>query len=250
MIYFRLPDSLTRVRLRDFNLVWKLYDGYDWEHSRKEAQDALTRAKAQVKNGNVGGTSSSIGETSNISLETDNFVRTTFRNSDFDTTSQTASDVDNILDDHSDTSSQISSRLDSENISIREGKRPENSSRQSQLKLNRSKYSKLDIKLEKVNLDFDILPNDNLLAFKLLLLVRDIEILDNIKSSAWHKFLSHMRPDNDTSPRESKSNMIRIELNSVRPIPTDFSEELRLKVMIIYIYMQFIVNIMLMIIEL
>ncbi|CAG8708357.1 6789_t:CDS:2, partial [Funneliformis mosseae] len=89
--------------------------------------------------------------------------------------------------------------------------------------------SKIDIKLEKVNLEFDIFPDDNLLAFRLLLLVRDIEILDNIKTSAWNKFLSHMRPDNNTSPRESKSNMIRLELNSVRPTPTDVSEELRIK---------------------
>ncbi|CAG8685274.1 9957_t:CDS:2, partial [Funneliformis mosseae] len=43
--------------------------------------------------------------------------------------------------------------------------------------------SKIDIKLEKVNLEFDIFPDDNSLAFRLLLLVRDIEILDEIKTS-------------------------------------------------------------------
>jgi autophagy-related protein 2 len=233
---------LTRIRLRDFNLVWKLHDGYDWECSRKEAQDALARANAQSKNGNGGGTrtsSSSMGETSNSPLETDAnslseriFAGTTFRNLDFDTTSQTASEADYILDDHSDTASQVSSRFDSENTSIREGKRPEHLG-QSRPKLSRSRSSKLDIKLEKVNLEFDIFPDDNLLAFRLLLLVRDIEILDNIKTSAWNKFLSHMRPDNNISPRESKSNTIRIELNSVRPIPAA-SEELRLKVNLIY----------------
>ncbi|CAG8498680.1 19084_t:CDS:10 [Rhizophagus irregularis] len=224
-----IPNSLTRIKLRDFNLVWKLYDGYDWEQSKNEVMNAYARAKAH---GNVGGSGSLIGETSSNSLETDsNSLLERFlgsspfnKNSDFDVTSQTGSEVD-YIDDHSDTASQVSSRLGSENTNIREGKRPEHSSR----RLNRSKSSKLDIKLEKVNLDIDIFPNDNILAFRLLLLIRDVEILDNIKTSAWHKFLSHMRPDNDTSPRESKSNMVRIELNSVRPTPTDSLEELRLK---------------------
>ncbi|GBC00239.1 hypothetical protein RclHR1_00380007 [Rhizophagus clarus] len=228
-----LPNSLTKIKLRDFNLVWKLYDGYDWEQSKNEIMNASARAKAQVKNGNIGGAGSSVGETGSSSLETDsNSLFERFlgsspfnKSSDFDTTSQAGSEVDYIVDDHSDTASQVSSRLGSENTNIREGKRPEHSSR----RLNRSKSSKLDIKLEKVNLDIDIFPNDDLLAFRLLLLIRDIEILDNIKTSAWHKFLSHMRPDNDTSPRESKSNMVRIELNSVRPTPTDSLEELRLK---------------------
>ncbi|CAG8746013.1 13896_t:CDS:2, partial [Cetraspora pellucida] len=93
----------------------------------------------------------------------------------------------------------------------------------------RSRTSKLDIKFDKINLEFDLFPKDNLLASRLLLLIRDLEVLDNIKTSAWHKFLSHLRPDNDTNPRENKSNMVKIELTSVRPVPTDPAEELRLK---------------------
>jgi autophagy-related protein 2 len=238
---------LTRIKLRDFNLIWKLYDGYDWEQSKNEVMNAYARAKAQAKNGNVGGAGSSIGETSGSSLEADSnslferFLGSSpfIKNSDFDATSQTGSEVDYIVDDHSDTASQVSSRLGSENTNIREGKRPEHSSR----RLNRSKSSKLDIKLEKVNLDIDIFPNDDLLAFRMLLLIRDVEILDHIKTSAWHKFLSHMRPDNDTSPRESKSNMVRVELNSVRPTPTDSLEELRLKVNLFKFVKIFIIHI-------
>ncbi|CAI2167831.1 9475_t:CDS:10 [Funneliformis geosporum] len=197
-----LPKSLTRIRLRDFNLVCKLHDGYDWERSRKEALDSLKRANSQAKNVNVVETGtasgSSIGD--NPSLEENNIYshnyNAQFRNSDYDLTSE----VD-YTDDYSDTASQVSSRLDPDNTNIREGKRPEHSSRRSRPKLSRSSSSKIDIKLEKVNLEFDVFPDDNLLAFRLLLLVRDIEILDNIKTSAWNKFLSHMRPDNNTSPQ-------------------------------------------------
>ncbi|CAG8682495.1 8208_t:CDS:2 [Funneliformis caledonium] len=40
-----------------------------------------------------------------------------------------------------------------------------------------------------------------------------------------NKFLSHMHLENNTSP-QSKSNMIKVELNSVCSTPTDVSEEL------------------------
>ncbi|CAG8672576.1 3883_t:CDS:10 [Funneliformis caledonium] len=124
---------------------------------KKEALDSLARANSQAKNVNVVETGtasgSSIGET-----------------------------ID-YIDDYSDTASQVNSRLDPDNTNFREGKRSEHSNRRSRPKLSRSSSSKIDIKLEKVNLEFDIFPDDNLLAFRLLLLVRDIEILDEIKSS-------------------------------------------------------------------
>lgn len=46
---FRLSKSITRIRLRDFNITWKLHDGYDWERTRNEILDALAYAKVQAK---------------------------------------------------------------------------------------------------------------------------------------------------------------------------------------------------------
>ncbi|CAG8513464.1 3493_t:CDS:10, partial [Scutellospora calospora] len=229
-----LPNSVTRIRLRDFNIVWKLYDGYDWKHNRTKASEALNNAKNSAAATNLSGASA--GETrgpvdTELSSPFDRllFVGSPFKNPDHDGSSQLVSEFEYIADDHSDTSSQASSRVDSDNTSIRDGKRPEQKNRSSRPKFSRSKTSKLDIKFDKINLEFDLFPKDNLLAFRLLLLIKDLEILDNIKTSAWHKFLSHLRPDNDTNPRENKSNMVKIELNSVRPIPTDPAEEFRLK---------------------
>ncbi|CAG8532578.1 11151_t:CDS:10 [Dentiscutata erythropus] len=222
-----LPNSLTRIRLRDFNILWKLYDGFDWKQTRNQASEAFAHAKNS--------TSSSADETRNpMGPELSNpfdhllFVDSPFKNPDHNGLSQLASEFEYMTDDHSDTSSQAS-RVDSDNSSVRDGKRSEQKNRSSRPKFSRSKTSKLDIKFDKINLEFDLFPKDNLLASRLLLLIRDLEILDNIKTSAWHKFLSHLRPDNDTNPRENKSNMVKIELKSVRPVPTDPAEEYRLK---------------------
>ncbi|CAG8497159.1 7566_t:CDS:10 [Diversispora eburnea] len=224
-----ISKSLTRVRLRDFNITWKLYDGYDWEHTRNEVLDALAYAKALTNSNSnsAGGAGSSTNEI-NVPLDSEttnpfnrlSFMASSFRNSDYEGSSQ-ASEIDYSIDDQSDSASQESSRVE-------DGKRLEQQSRRHHSKLHRSKSSKLEIKLETMNMEFDMFPKDDLIAFRLLLLIRDLEILDNIKTSAWRKFLTHMRPDNDTNPRESKSNMIKIDLQSVRPLPSDL-EEFRLK---------------------
>ncbi|CAG8437791.1 15278_t:CDS:10 [Acaulospora morrowiae] len=223
--------SLTRIRLRDFNIVWKLYDGYDWERTRNEVKSSLVHSKSQTSVNSTGtvNEANSSSDTEAVSpFDRLLFTGSPFRNPDYDGSSQPASESDYLNDDQSETASQVSSRVDSESTSVRDGKRPEQSHRDYP-KLRRSRSSKLEIQLNKVNMEFDMFPKDNLIAFRLLLLVRDLEILDNIKTSAWRKFLTHMRPDNDTSPRESKSNMLKVDLQSVRPLPSDPVEELRLK---------------------
>ncbi|CAG8768144.1 8722_t:CDS:2, partial [Racocetra fulgida] len=198
-----------------------------------QASEALTSVKNSTTTNIAGPSTGEIQGLMNTELSSPFdrmlFVDSPFKNPDHDGSSQLASEFAYMVDGHSDTSSQVSSRVDSDNSSVRDGKRPEQKNRSSRPKLSRSRKSKLDIKFDKINLEFDLFPKDNLLASRLLLLIRDLEILDNIKTSAWNKFLSHLRPDNDTNPRENKSNMVKIELTSVRPVLTDPVEELRLK---------------------
>ncbi|CAG8460243.1 5160_t:CDS:10 [Ambispora gerdemannii] len=243
-----LPQSLMRVRIRDFNLVWKLYDGYDWEETRNTVLENIAHAKAQARKQSANSAETATGSDQNnnrpaspLDSVTSSYyerlyVGSTFRHSEYEgSSSQAASEVDYTVDDRSDVSSLVGSglRAGNENLSRRDsggGKTADlPRATRSRSKLGRSRSSKLDIRLEKMNLEFDLFPENEQLAFRLLLSIRDVEILDNIKSSAWRKFLSHMRPENDTSPREAKSNMVRIELQCVRPVPTDPSEEFRLK---------------------
>ncbi|KAI9594209.1 ATG C terminal domain-containing protein [Syncephalis fuscata] len=99
----------------------------------------------------------------------------------------------------------------------------------------RSKSAKLEVKLMYITVETEVYEPDQQDAFRLRLGIRDIEILDHIRTSVWHKFLTAMRPDNDSAPRESSSNMIRIDLNSVRPDPVKYKhrEELRVKIRIL-----------------
>ncbi|KAJ3197360.1 autophagy- protein 2 [Irineochytrium annulatum] len=97
----------------------------------------------------------------------------------------------------------------------------------------RSKSSRIEFRTFKITVELDTYPEDSVCASRLLLVVRDFEIIDNVRTSLWRKFLAHMRPDSDDRPRETESDMIRLELVNVRPNPSKSpAEESRLKVSI------------------
>ncbi|CAJ0907020.1 16048_t:CDS:10 [Entrophospora sp. SA101] len=202
------PKSLTRIKLNDFNVIWKLYDGYDWKHTKDQILDfnlekAPTNPIETTESISKGGIGPSISETNNINNI--NYYSNKRPESITNSSSAAVGGVTNKM----------------------------SSSQTNKQRINSSRKSKLDIKLDKINLEFDIFPANDVIAFRLLLLVQDIEIIDNIKTSAWHKFLTQMHPDKDTKPRESKSNMIRFELNSIRSIPSEPAEEFRIKLQLL-----------------
>ena len=60
--------------------------------------------------------------------------------------------------------------------------------------------------------------------------IRDLEILDHIKTSTWKKFLTSLRADSRGNVRETDSHMVRVELRMLHPVPGHPSEEARLRV--------------------
>jgi len=74
---------------------------------------------------------------------------------------------------------------------------------------------------------------DQPLVSRIFVTVKDLEILDFIKTSTWKKFLTDLRSDAKGNVRETDSNMVRIELCSVRPVPGHPSEEARLRAKIL-----------------
>jgi hypothetical protein len=93
----------------------------------------------------------------------------------------------------------------------------------------------IEFNAEKIRVDFEVYAMDNMTnvgskttsnagfkkASHLSLRVKQFEIIDNVKASLWRKFLSLQRHDTHTAtPHLTQSNMVRIDLDGVRPIPT------------------------------
>ncbi|KAI8895719.1 hypothetical protein BC833DRAFT_600225 [Globomyces pollinis-pini] len=66
----------------------------------------------------------------------------------------------------------------------------------------------VEIKLYKLEFEIELYPIDTLISKSILFRVRDIEIIDNIKTSQWNKFLTYRIPDHGAKPRETDSDMI------------------------------------------
>lgn len=97
-------------------------------------------------------------------------------------------------------------------------------------RLVRAKSPSIEFRVAGLDADFaQYCPEDPLVS-RVFATVTDLEILDHIKTSTWKKFLTALRSDSHGNTRETDSNMVKIELRTIRPVPTDPSEEARLKV--------------------
>lgn len=72
-----------------------------------------------------------------------------------------------------------------------------------------SDYS-IQLHLVWINLSWLIFPSESPKSRKLTLNIRDVEVIDNIKSSNWRKFLGFHTPEAGMAPRETGSDMVKL----------------------------------------
>lgn len=102
--------------------------------------------------------------------------------------------------------------------------------RTSEHRLVRAKGPSIEFQLMGLNAEVDHYVPEESSVSRTFVTVRDVEILDHIKTSTWKKFLTALRSDSRGNVRETGSNMVRVELRSVKPVPGNPSEEARLRV--------------------
>jgi autophagy-related protein 2 len=97
-------------------------------------------------------------------------------------------------------------------------------------RLTRSRSHSIDIHLSGLSTEtLKFVPNDRIVS-RTFATVKDVEILDHVKTSTWRKFLTALRSDARGNIRETGSDMVRIELRGVHPVPGNTVEETRLRV--------------------
>ncbi|KAG2144870.1 hypothetical protein BD769DRAFT_1661009 [Suillus cothurnatus] len=208
-----LRDTILRVRIHDSDISLFLHDGYDWPRTRKIVeQEIKDMRKKLAKIRQLIAT----GQTQDPS--------------DFDSLDPTAlvAAIDDELEN-----------AETESHSSWQTLPPASPGQQQRMlstrihgrRLTRSKGPSIEIKL--IGLDAEV---DNYrhhlkdaLVSKTLVVVKDAEILDHVKTSTWRKFLTELRSDSRGNIRETDSSMVRVELKTVRPSPSHPSEETRLR---------------------
>lgn len=230
-----IKRALLTARVRDFDIHLKLYDGHDVQYIHAETSK---RPPPPTRPASC----SSTGSYSNQHILSDSLSRASSidTNATWDTmaglsTPRTVSPAEydissrsmSLASEHSD-----SVFVDSSFGSGDGRKKPSRASttdRRPQQRRRRRSSPDIEIHVERLSLELDVMPVSDQLGLHLVLAVRDYEVIDNVKTSSWNKFLGYMRPDINELPREQGSDMLRLELTGVRPVREDPTMEYRAK---------------------
>ncbi|OCH92227.1 hypothetical protein OBBRIDRAFT_869049 [Obba rivulosa] len=231
-----LGDSTLHVKVQDCNATLFLYDGYDWartrrtiEEGRKEMKRKLAKIKQLVASGQT--PDPSVEETSAL-LFNSVYVGLEHGIDELEPAALIAAIDEELNDDETASHSSWQSLKPQQMSSPGRAATalPTSGSRRS---LARSRAPGIEFRFSGLNIDQKKFKDGVPLVSRLLVCIQDVDILDHIKTSTWRKFLTTLREDSRGNIREAGSNMVRIELRSVHPVPDHPSEEARLRAKIL-----------------
>lgn len=220
-----IQQSPVRVRVRDVHVIWNLFDGYDWQHTRDTIGNAIV----------------------NIENKTLDQLSKRDRRKALDTEDDEESVIGDFLfnsiyigipanRDPRGLSRQVQQNLDdiaSETDSSAPSTVTSSPSRQAypsksrRLRLMRSKHHKMTFELKGISADVVVFPpGSGETQSSIDVRVRDLDIFDHVPTSTWKKFATYMY---DAGERESGSSMIHLEIVNVRPVPDLMASEIILK---------------------
>jgi autophagy-related protein 2 len=229
------PGALdTMLRVHNCDVTISLYAGFDWDRTRqivdkevKVMRRKLQKIRQLLASGQT--PDDSVEDTYTV-LFNSVYIGLPPEADELDPNGLIAAIDEELNEDRDETVSQSSWQpLHRGHASSAQGK-----SERHHDTLIRSKHPSLQFCFKGAEAEFDMHQPDEDMASRLLVMIKDVEILDHIKTSTWKKFLTQMREDSKGNVRETDSNMVRIELVSVRPVSGDPSEEARLRASVIF----------------
>lgn len=227
---FSRAESKLSLIIRNGDVKLCLFDGYDWKKTRKVIEDevrVMRRRLAKIRQ------LVASGQTQDPDLEEASAV---LFNSVYIGLDQDAENmepdallaaIDDELGDEGETASQSSWQT----LPQPSGNQPKTHRvRVNGKPLNRSSTHNIEFRLSGLGVEYDQCGEGAPFVSRSLITVRDLEIIDRMTTSTWNKFLTQLRSDSHGNIRETGSNMVRIELLTVQPVPGNPAEEARLRV--------------------
>ncbi|KAI0709250.1 hypothetical protein C8Q76DRAFT_654887 [Earliella scabrosa] len=229
-------DTTFQVRVQQFHATLLLYDGYDWVRTRKiieekakEMRRKLAKIRQLVANGQT--PDPSVEET-NALLFNSVYIGLEHNVDELEPGALIAA-IDEELNEEFETNTQSSWQSLKPQPLASPGRSNSNMSSRHRRRLHRSKGPSIEIRLIHVDAEVDQYRPEAALVSRVFATVKDLEILDHIKTSTWRKFLTSLRADSRGNVRETDSNMVRVELRMLHPVPGHPSQEARLRAKIL-----------------
>ncbi|KAI0374905.1 hypothetical protein BV20DRAFT_1032957 [Pilatotrama ljubarskyi] len=229
-------DTTFRMRVHNFYVTAFLYDGYDWVRTRKiieEKAKEMRRKLAKIRQLVASGqTPDPSVEETNTLLFNSVYIGLEHNVDELEPGALIAA-IDEELNEDFETTTQSSwQSLNPQPLSS-PGRGGSHTAKAHRRRLRRSKAPSIEFRLMGLDAEIDNSRDDASLVSRILATVKDVEILDHIKTSTWKKFLTSLQTDSRGDVRESESNMVRVELRTLHPVPGHPSEEARLRAKIL-----------------
>ncbi|SMQ45194.1 unnamed protein product [Zymoseptoria tritici ST99CH_3D7] len=225
-----LPFTL---KLRDFHIIWHIYDGYDWQRTRDGIMEAVEQVEMKAEERRARRRQSLNDREDDDSVIGDFLFNSIYIGvpADHDAQELRRQINRNIDEQISETESIPVSGMSRPTVYSTSGQ-PRRQRQRRRLKLGRSKNHKVAFELKGVSADVLMFPlNSGEVVSSVALRVKDFEIFDKVPTSTWRKFLTHM--DNDPSTREMAKPMFHIQLDNVKTLESHSASEIVLKVTVL-----------------
>ena len=225
-------DLPFKLRLRDLHIIWNIYDGYDWQRTRDGITQAVEQVETRAEQRKAKRRQSLKDEDDEESVIGDFLFNSIYIGvpSNHDAQELRRQINRNIDDLASETESVPMSGV-SRPTQFSASGRPLRQRPRRRLKLERSRAHKVAFELKGVSADIVVFPPDSTdVVSSVDLRVRDFEIFDNVPTSTWRKFLTHL---DDPETRELSKPMMHIELLNVRTLENFAASEIVLRVSVL-----------------
>ncbi|KOS23114.1 Autophagy-related protein 2 [Escovopsis weberi] len=213
-----VKQSPLKVSVKDVHVIWNLFDGFDWAHTRDVISKAVqdVEAKAYERQARLSGAQGYDEEFEDEETIGDFLFNSIYigipANRDPHDLSRAINEGlhDNATETESIApSSTITAATNRTTRRVKPKSRP--------LKLHRSKHHKITFELQGVSLDLVSYPagaceTQSSIDVK----VNNLDIFDHVPTSTWKKFATY---DQDQGEREMGRSMVHLELLNVRPLP-------------------------------
>lgn len=226
----RVRTSPLKVCVRDVHIIWNLFDGYDWQHTRdtisKAVQDMESKAiEKRSRNERRAMTTFEQDIEDEETVIGDFLFNSIYigipANRD---PRELAAAINQELNDNATETESIATTSLSSSPSRQGTSRRTTAKR---LRLKRSRHHKITFELRGVSVDFVAFsPGSGETQSSIDVRIHDFEIFDHVPTSTWRKFAAYMQ---DAGERETGTSMIHIEILNVKPVPELAASEIVLK---------------------
>ncbi|KXT12390.1 hypothetical protein AC579_1710 [Pseudocercospora musae] len=226
-------DVPFRLRLRDFHVIWHIYDGYDWQRTRDGIVEAVEQVEMRAEERRAKHRQSLQDREDGESVIGDFLFNSIYIGvpADHDAQELRRQINRNIDEDVSETASIPVSGISRPTTQHSASGQPRQRQRR-RLKLGRSKSHKIAFELKGVSADVLIMPpGSGEVVSSVDLRLEEFEIFDKVPTSTWRKFLTHL--ENDPTKREMSKPMFHIQLENVKTLESHAASEIVLRVSVL-----------------